>query len=46
MSLFSCASQTATINTTISLTVALTAEITNFTGAENITCDQLIIHLE
>jgi hypothetical protein len=46
MSLFSCASQTATINTTISLAVALTAEITDFTGAENITCDQLIIHLE
>jgi hypothetical protein len=34
------------VTATVSLVVALTAEITNFTGAQNITCDQLIIHLE
>jgi hypothetical protein len=39
-------SQTTTINTTAPLTVDLRASIQDFTGAEALHCDQLIIHLE
>jgi hypothetical protein len=35
--------QTATIDTTPSLNVSVTGEITDFTGMESITCDQLTI---
>jgi len=43
---FGADTQTATVDTTGSLSVSLTASIDNFTDAESVTCDQLIIRLE
>ena len=43
---FSQSTTVFTLNTTVSLNVDLTGTIANFTGAEAIRCDQLIIHLE
>ncbi len=40
---FPVASQTATVNTTGTLTFNLTGVIADATGAENVTCDQLIV---
>jgi hypothetical protein len=42
---FGCDTQTSTIDTTTSLVLSLTAAIDNLSGAESITCEQLVITL-
>jgi hypothetical protein len=42
---FSCDTQSSTIDTTTSLDLSLTAIIDNLSGAESITCEQLVITL-
>jgi hypothetical protein len=44
--LFPFTSGTATVDTTVSQTLNLTASIGDFTGAESVTCDQLVARFE